>query len=331
MRELFVNVLLVIVLIFVTSLGNAEKKKRNPEFLTYMRLGSDYIAERVRLSPPTEASRVTAVKSLFRQAGCKPQELTDQVIPGEESPNVICTLAGQSKETIVIGARFAYKERGDKGMVRWAGLAVLPLAAESLNAVSHRYTWVFLALGGSEQKGANYYIHELTAGQRRATRAVVNVDSIGRTPAVFAIGENGAILAPWLSAAAITINLPYAPEQLSGRSQRLKGSFSMRNESGDDDAPLLDAKPFALAGIPAISIQSLNYERVGNLTLYGGQPVTAPKLAMDTKLYEQTYNLLCVYLLYLDRNLGGSARPDLVMKDNPASPADVGENSKAPH
>ena len=52
-------------------------------------------------------------------------------------------------------------------------------------------------------------------------------------------------------------------------------------------------------------------------------PAFALKTALDPAIYNQTYNLLCVYVLFLDRGLGASKHPapdDQVAKAETSKP-----------
>src|SRR2546421_12919955 len=79
--------------------------------ITYLRLDRSLIQERLNPSPDMPAERVASLKTLFKKAGCRPEQLSEQPVPGEETPNVICTIAGTGDGTVVIAASSDYRDR----------------------------------------------------------------------------------------------------------------------------------------------------------------------------------------------------------------------------
>ena len=102
--------------------------------IIYLRLDRSIIQERLTPSPDRPAERTATLKALFKKAGCRPEQLSEQPVPGEETPNVICTVAGTGDGTLVIAASSDYRDRNERGLVEWSGLVMLPLLAESLEA-----------------------------------------------------------------------------------------------------------------------------------------------------------------------------------------------------
>ena len=242
----------------------------------YVRIHRPLIEQRLKLAPETKLDRLILLRTLFEQAGCKANQISEQEVPDQDLPNMICTLPGSNEGTIVVGVRADYKARGPESAVDWSGLAMLPLLAESLNATPRRCTLVFVAFTGHDKhlRGASWYVEQLSAAEKASVRAMVDLDTIGRTLPVFALGQDDTVMADLLVAAARALRLNYTP---------------LKTAETDSDEALGDAKPFQRAHIPAIALQSSR---------------KAAKAGVDIDAYEDTYRMLCVYLVYLERALG---------------------------
>ncbi len=274
--------------------------------VTFLRIDKTLVQQRLDQAPPTSTQRVTTLRSMFEKAGCSPQNIQTQPVPDQSLPNVICTLPGTEFGTILVAARLDYDSRGDEANVGWGGVAMLPLLAESINSTNHRHTMVFAAFSGEHKEGAAYFWKSLSDAERREYRGMVDLDHIGRTNAGFSAESNSAVMARMLPAASRALQYKPEPQPV-------------------DSVPEGNAVVFQRAHIPAVTIYSLGYITNGNddATAPKVQPVlpgtghTAPptprnftlQTALDPAVYNQTYNLLCVYVLFLDRGLGASKRP----------------------
>src|SRR5271165_6187808 len=275
--------------------------------VTFLRIDKSLVEQRIQQPPQSPEQRVTTLRAMFEKAGCAKQNIQVQTVPDRSLPNVFCTLPGTEYGTILIAARLDYDGRGDEGPVGWGGIAMLPLLAESLNSATHRHTLVFAALSGSNHAGAAWFWKNLSDAERREYRGVVDLDHLGRTAAAYSPASNGETMARILPAAARAL-----PDKLEVRPM--------------PDIPEGNAAFFARAHIPAITIYSPGYESIGGeaepapkvqtvLPGNGHEPLAstsrsfALKTALDPTVYNQTYNLLCVYVLFLDRGLGASKHP----------------------
>jgi len=275
--------------------------------VTFLRVDKTIVQQRLDQAPPTTEQRVTVLRSMFEKAGCSRQNIQVQPVPDRALPNVICTLPGTEFGTILVAARLDYDARGDEATVGWAGAAMLPLLAESLNSTTHRHTLVFAAFSGGNREGATYFWKSLSDAERREYRGMLDLDHVGRTPAGFSAASNAAAMARLLPAASRALRYDSEPKPVA-------------------DVPEGNAQVFERARIPAITIYSVGYLSSGGEeeTTAKLQPVmpgtghtatvSAPRnfslqTALDPEVYNQTYNLLCVYVLFLDRGLGASKRP----------------------
>jgi len=275
--------------------------------VTFLRIDKSVINQRLEQPPSTPAARTQALRTMFEHAGCPKGNLEVQAVPDQPLPNIICTLPGTEFGAILITARLDYDGRGEEAPVGWGSVAMLPLLTESLNSTTHRHTLIFAAFSGANNEGASWFWKNLNDSQKREFRGVVELDHIGRTPAAFSTNSNGAVMARILPASARALQYPDEPKPV-------------------EVVPQGNADFFERAHIPAITVFSPGY-----VTTAAEQPSAAKaesvmpgtghvvdsstprsftlKIALDPSVYNQTYNLLCVYVLFLDRGLGASKRP----------------------
>jgi VWFA-related protein len=269
--------------------------------IVYVRVHRPLIEEHLKLANDGEAERVRTLRNLFQKAGC-PQVL-EQEVPKEEFPNLICLLPGQEEGTIIVGASLDYAPDEAKNPARWSALALLPMLAESLTSVPHRFTLMFIAFTGHEHgmRGAAWYLSQLTEAQRKPIHAMVDLDNLGKTPAVYALAQSDNTLANWLQVAAVSLQLPNPP-RVDASTANLplhNGALAVKDED-----LWANAKPFEREHIPAIAVQSATPTMLPALRQQGSLPDRVTGTGFDMDAYEDTYRLMCVYVLYLDRNLG---------------------------
>ena len=275
--------------------------------VTFLRIDKSIVEQRLQPQPQSPEQRVATLRTMFEKAGCAKANTQVQAIPDQSLPNVICTLPGTEYGTVLITARLDYDGRGDEGAVGWGGVAMLPLLAESLNSAPHRHTLVFAALSGSNNAGAAWFWKNLSDAERREYRGMVDLDHLGRTAAAFSPASNGETLARILPAAARALQYKPEPQPMA-------------------DVPDSNAAFFEHTHVPAITIYSPGYDasasepaptpKVQTVRPGNGHDSTPTvsrsfplKTALDPAVYNQTYNLLCVYVLFLDRGLGASKHP----------------------
>jgi VWFA-related protein len=270
--------------------------------LIYMRIDKSVIEKRIQSVPPTDQDRVDTLRSQFKAAGCKPDMLQEQQIPDVELPNVICTLPGPDPGAIVIGARLDSKAHGDEALVDWGGAAMLPLLAESLNSATHSETIILAAFAGHEHgmAGASFYLKQLTDDQRAQIRGMIQIEKIGRTAPAYAlpqpaaanivsVGRRQAVMQNGPEPTTLTKVLPIAARSLK----------FPEDPKQINDVSATEARVFDEANIPSIVIHSASYTTVtppGKV-----EQVHMTRTELDPQAYTNTYNLLCVYTLYLDK------------------------------
>lgn len=269
--------------------------------ITYLRIGRPLIEAQLKLSTDGPKERVRALRKQFEKAGCP--QLIEQAVPKEDVPNLICVLPGREEGTIVIGASLDYLPEDSSTPARWGALAMLPLMTESLNLVPHQFTLMFVAFSGREHglRGSNWYVEQLPEPQRQTIWAMVDLDALGKTPPVYTLGQADKALATWMQVAAHSLRLPSPPPvDPTTIDRRLQNGVSTVRT----DDLWVNAKPFVEKGVPAITVQSATPEMLPALRRQGAISEEVKGIGFDLDAYENTYRLLCVYALYLDRNLG---------------------------
>jgi hypothetical protein len=248
----------------------------------YMRVHRPVIEEQLKLAPRDPADRIKTLRTLFQKGGCP--QVMEQKVPGQDVPNLMCILPGQEEGTLVVGASSDYRSDDATTPDGWSTLTALPLLAESLSLVPHRFTLMFIAFTGHEHgmQGASWYVSQLTDVQRKSIRAMVDLDNLGKASPVFTMAQSDNTLATWLEVAAQALRIPVPAQMDAANSPPQPSLLSVKEED-----LWADATPFQQKHVPAIALRS-------------GTSATA----FDIDAYEDTYRLMCVYVLYLDRNLG---------------------------
>jgi VWFA-related protein len=267
-----------------------------------MRVDRSVIEKRLQPVPATEKEQVDALKTQFRAAGCAQEMIQEQAVPDEELPNVICMVPGPDPGAIVVGTRLDGKSKGDEADVDWACSVMLPLLAESMISAPHHQTFIFVGFSGHDHNfaGANYFLSHLSDDQRSQIEAMIMVDKVGRTPADYAFpGPNKEKLAttaertrgliPGRGQNTLSKVLPLAANSL-----KLQEAPRENNEIQATEAQVFEA-----ANIPSIVIHSPAYTTITPPGKF--EQVRLSRTTVDAKAYNDTYNLLCVYLLYLDK------------------------------
>jgi VWFA-related protein len=270
--------------------------------LVYVRIERPVIEKRIQAVPSTDQGRVDTIRAQFKAAGCTSDQILEQAVPDEDLPNIICTLPGPEPGAIVIATRMDSKSHGEEALVDWGGPVMLPLLAESLNSAPHRQTLVFAAFAGHDRgfAGANWYLKQLTSDQRAQIRGMIQLDKVGRTPAAYAFPGPDTSRMATVGKSPVLKETAHDPSTLSKvlpiAARSLK---SPEDPKQINDIPATEARAFEEANIPAIVIHSVAYAAItppGKV-----EQVRLMRTELDPKTYADTYNLLCVYVLYLDK------------------------------
>ena len=264
---------LILIFTFSAFLSTAHAQIR------YRKLPPDTIKARLASSPQKDPERETRLKGLFTEAGCK--EITESPVKGLKLPNLICVLPGTTSKRIVVGAHFDHVYVGAGVVDNWSGASLLPSLMESVSAEPRIHTIVFVAFTGEEQGllGSKFFVKSLTADERAAISAMVNLDTLGLSSTKVWLTHADQGLAISLGQIARIMNLPL-------------GIVNVDNVGSSDSESFREKK------IPAITIHSVTQE---TLPILHSSKDKLDAIKMDD--YYQTYQLLSGYIVMLDQGL----------------------------
>jgi hypothetical protein len=268
----------------------------------YLRLSRPVVEQKIQ-PPPEGENWSVALRKLYTKAGIPSYQIAEQAVPGSSQAMMICTVAGRGDSILVVSANLTRPKDDDAAAVAWASLAMLPLLAESLNAVSTESTVLLIAFPGDNhhRSDSSWYIKHLNESQRKQIKAEIEIAGLGRGDTTFDVKRHDHNLAGWLAAAALALRLP-SPFPAEER----------------DSIKFADAKAFRSGDIPAITVSS-QPQHVN--PSFSAAQVPVNKLYLDS--YYGTYELLCVFLLELDRAARGAASESTV---TPATPMQASSN-----
>jgi len=264
------------------------------------------IERRLLAFEDTNLKRELRLQSLFREAGCTGDNLTEQLVKHAQAPNLICTLPGDEASEIVVGAHFDFVDRG-KGVVdNWSGCSLLPSLFQDLKATARRHTFVLIGFTSEEAGlvGSSFYVHQLSHRARQNIRAMLNLDSLGLSPTKMDVSDQR--LADALLAVAGRVKLP-----LSVLNVRALGRS--------------DSDSFRDSRISAITVHSVTRDTWPILHSPRDQ-----FSAIHLDDFYDTYLLIRAYLAYLDESLTESRpRGSATTKPVATRPCDRGSVASA--
>lgn len=245
------------------------------------------ILDRIKQSPPKNELREEKEEELFASAGCR-AGMTEQPVQHLHTPNVICRLAGETGDEIIVGAHYDKVSSGTGTIDNWSGAALLPSLYQGLAWKRPHHTFVFVAFAGEEEGlvGSEYFVKHMPHDELARTQAMVNMDTLGLS-----------YTKVWVHRA--DRNLVHALLAVSG---------SMKLPVGEVDVERVgstDSESFADKHVPSITIHSLTPQ---TLKVLHSPADTMEQLHPDE--YYDTYRLIQAYLAYLDLQWPLAASPD---------------------
>lgn len=130
------------------------------------------------LSPVPDAARLARLRQLFTDFGCSGDSLREFAIDKKGHRHyLVCTLAGQSTQPILITAR--YLNYGTYGATTggWPDALMLPVLYNALIAEPRHFTFVFAEFDGPD--GAAHFFHSLRAANAPPPIALVELNGLG--------------------------------------------------------------------------------------------------------------------------------------------------------
>ncbi len=230
--------------------------------------------------------REAIIKQLFRESGCKEDQLSEQVVRATLPPNVICVLPGETDGVILVGAHTDKVDEGDGVVDNWSGASLLPSLLYSVSGHKRRHTFIFVGFTGEEKGllGSDFYVHKLSSVQRSKIEGMVNFDTLGLGPTEVWASHADTPLLNALSRIAITMKLPITVMNV-------------------DNIGSTDSESFAEFRIPRVTIHSLTEK---TLPILHSSRDKIDAIHMDD--YYTTYRLMAGYLAFLDTQLDVPAR-----------------------
>ncbi len=266
-----------LMLMSLLAMSGAAQEERF-EFRAINREAVEARLKRVRRG---NAERQLALRQIFEEAGCNESRLTEQAVKGVKQPNVICTLPGEASSTIMVGAHFDMVDIGMGVVDNWSGAALLPSIYQALAERPRRHTFVFVGFTGEERGllGSAHFVKQMGREGVKATRLMLDLDSLGMTSTKIWLNGSDRKLAETLNALAAALKLPL-------------------QVVNTERVGTTDSAPFAEKKIPTVSLHSLTQE---NLSVLHSNRDNLDAVKMDD--YYGTYRLVTAYLTYLDAKL----------------------------
>jgi hypothetical protein len=246
---------------------------------------------RLRDAPWGNGKRKQKLVDLFTEAGCA-EHLSQEKVKGSSHPNIVCSLPGETQDTILVGAHYDAVVASYGVADNWAGASLLPALFESLKASPRKHKFVFVGFTDEEAGliGSKFYARQLSEQDRAGIHAMVNLDTLGLAPATVWLSQADPTLAAALTNVANALKMP-----LSG--------------TNVDEVGNTDSSSFKKVGIPSITIHSLTQETFP--FLHTSQD-NIDKIQWDE--YFRTYRLVATYLAYLDIAM----KPEVTTPGEPA-------------
>jgi hypothetical protein len=247
--------------------------------LSFAPVESGVLEARLKRMPADTAGRAQELKKLFTEAGCK--QVAELAVKGANTPNIVCTLPGTEKTTVLIGAHYDKPAKGDGAVEGWSGAALLPSLFESLNATPRRVTYVFVGFTDHQKslRGSKAYAKDMPKDQVENTKAMINLDALGLGASQLWVGQSDKGLVQSASRVAQALKVPIT-------------DFDLGEDASVDSMPFKDRK------IPTIDFHSMT---PATLSLPGSDKDKLDQIKLAE--YGSSYRLLSGYLAFLDNTL----------------------------
>lgn len=242
------------------------------------------IEERGKQVPIQRNDRVERLVELFEEAGCTDRALRLEPVSAAPTPNVICTLPGESPRRIIVGAHHVLAEGGKGIFDAWTSTALLPALYKALSAQPRHFTYEFIGFTSVPLRGDASYAYLQTRPERQErTAAMIWLDYLGLGPtSAWGSRSDPNLFVDFVSTAdAVELDLV---------ARDFAGGALIHDHS----------RAFRWYGIPTLYVHSLTIstERVIGDKKFDMNPET-----MDVDGYYDSYRLLTAYLGYLDKTL----------------------------
>src|SRR6266702_5976661 len=78
----------------------------------YVKLPQEKIEKRLEDAADSHAERGAYWREQFQSSGCVAPNLTDEAVPHQKQPNILCVIPGKTSRKIIVGAHYDYVAEG---------------------------------------------------------------------------------------------------------------------------------------------------------------------------------------------------------------------------
>jgi hypothetical protein len=267
---------LVVLMLVLVSAVNSQK-------VTYTLVNRQTVLGRVEPAPATVEGRKERLQQLFREAGCRSEAMREQAVPGLDSGNIMCRLAGTTDQLIIVGAGYA---PGDPD--NWSGAVLLPSIYQALAPHKRDHTILFVAFTDQGRKlaGSQWFVSSMSSAEIQRTDGMVDLDALGLSPPKVSTKTSDPRLIKDLFIMAYALKLTASQVDVA-------------------DTFREDADSFAKRKIPSITIHSFPLSRASESR---SRQLLVPQL-FRPDLYYKAYYLISGYVAFLDQRLKARHAP----------------------
>ncbi len=220
-------------------------------------------------------SRLEDVRRLFKGVGATQSEIETKTF--DNVKNIVVSLKGNSKETIIVGAHYDKTTLGCGAIDNWTGVVLLANLYRTLKSKRRSKSYKFVAFGKEEKGliGSRAMARSMSENEKNNSCAMINFDSFGfdNMWALQSISDRSLI--------------EVGKEIAESRKQR----FDIKNFRGASS----DSKAFQEQGIPAITLSGLGNDWRDYLHQKGDQLKN-----VDTNMVYKNYLFALDYLNKID-------------------------------
>ncbi|HEX8201709.1 MAG TPA: M28 family peptidase [Isosphaeraceae bacterium] len=243
------------------------------------------LLEELRSAPRENEARERQLRSLYEQAGARPEDIRLQAVPLGDDPgpvlhNVIVTKPGATDAVIVVGGHLDKVPPGDGVIDDWSGACLATNLFQALRPLRTRHTFVFIGFAHEERglRGSRAYVASLSPEERAHIAAMINLECLGvDDPFLWTNGST---------------------DRLEALAHRVADEDKLPLRDHVIEGVGADSIPFDRAGIPTLTFDGLPAER---FDLIHSERDTYANILPEC--YINAYRLVVRFLLALDREV----------------------------
>jgi len=267
---------LVLLILALVSAVHSQK-------VTYTLVSRSTVLGRLEPAPATLEQRKERLHELFRDAGCHPEAIRGQPVPGLGAGNIMCRLAGTTDQLIIVGASYAPGNPDN-----WSAAVLLPSIFQALAPHKRDHTILFVAFADEQRKlaGSKLFVTSMSSADIQRIDAMVDLDALGLSPPKVSTKKSDPQLIKDLFIMAYALKLTASQVDVA-------------------DTFREDADSFAERKVPSITIHSFPLSRASESR---GRQLLVPQL-FHPDLYYKSYYLISGYVAFLDQRLKARHAP----------------------